>query len=207
MFIYFRKPIFVKNPMVVKMNGTEQDFIRRINIKEETAFHDLFLKFRNYLVLFAMRRIDQLDAAEDIVQEAFVRFWEMYRDRLTTENARPLLYRMTRNMCVDRVREKPKSVVDVEVMTDQLVYYFQPESEDDSKIDLLMKAVKNLPVKCQQVLVAICFNEKKYKDVAEEMQVSVNTVKTQLARALKLLRENLNREDFELFLTFFVFSY
>ena len=69
-------------------------------------------------------------------------------------------------------------------------------SPPDSKIDLLMKAVKNLPVKCQQVLVAICFNEKKYKDVAEEMQVSVNTVKTQLARALKLLRENLNREDF-----------
>ena len=207
MFIYFRKPIFVKNPMVVKMNGTEQDFVHRINVKEEAAFHDLFTRFRNYLVLFAMRRIDQLDAAEDIVQEAFVRFWEMYRDRLTTENARPLLYRMTRNMCVDRVREKPKSVVDVEVMTDQLVYYFQPESEDDSKIDLLMKAVKNLPVKCQQVLVAICFNEKKYKDVAEEMQVSVNTVKTQLARALKLLRENLNREDFELFLTFFVFSH
>ena len=51
--------------MVVKMNGTEQDFIRRINIKEETAFHDLFLKFRNYLVLFAMRRIDQLDASQD----------------------------------------------------------------------------------------------------------------------------------------------
>lgn len=72
MFIYFRKPIFVKNPMVVKMNGTEQDFIRRINIKEETAFHDLFLKFRNYLVLFAMRRIDQLDAAEDIVQETLL---------------------------------------------------------------------------------------------------------------------------------------
>ena len=110
-------------------------------------------------------------------------------------------------MCVDRVREKPKSTVDVEVMTDQLVYYFSPESENDSKIDLLMEAVKNLPVKCQQVLVAICFNEKKYKDVAEEMQVSVNTVKTQLARALKLLRENLNREDFELFLTFFVFSH
>ena len=109
-------------------------------------------------------------------------------------------------MCVDRVREKPKSTVDVEVMTDQLVYYFSPESENDSKIDLLMEAVKNLPVKCQQVLVAICFNEKKYKDVAEEMQVSVNTVKTQLARALKLLRKGLNKEDFELFLTFFVFS-
>ena len=112
---------------------------------------------KNYeaLCLYAVKFTEDFLEAEDIVQEAFVRFWEMYRDRLTTENARPLLYRMTRNMCVDRVRERPKSVVDVEVMTDQLVYYFQPESEDDSKIDLLMKAVKNLPVKCQQVLVAI----------------------------------------------------
>ena len=144
--------------------------------------------------------------AEDVVQEAFVRFWEMYRDRLTVENARPLLYRMVRNMCVDRARAKRWSTVDAEVMADQLVYYFQPESEGDSKIDLLMEAVRNLPEKCQQVLIAICFNEKKYKEVAEEMSVSVNTVKTQLARALKLLREGLNKEDFELFLTFFIFS-
>ena len=154
---------------------------------KERTFTMVFDKNYEALCLYAVKFTEDFLEAEDIVQEAFVRFWEMYRDRLTTENARPLLYRMTRNMCVDRVREKPKSVVGVEVMTDQLIYYFQPES--------------------QQVLVAICFNEKKYKDVAEEMQVSVNTVKTQLARALKLLRENLNREDFELFLTFFVFSY
>ena len=39
------------------MNGTEQDFVHRINVKDEAAFHDLFTRFRNYLVLFAMRRI------------------------------------------------------------------------------------------------------------------------------------------------------
>ena len=72
LFIYFRNPIFVKNPMVVKMNGTEQDFVHRINVKEEAAFHDLFTRFRNYLVLFAIRRIDQLDVAEDIVQETLL---------------------------------------------------------------------------------------------------------------------------------------
>ena len=165
---------------------------------KEKTFTMVFDKNYEALCLYAVKFTEDFWEAEDIVQESFVRFWEMYRDRLTTENARPLLYRITRNMCVDRVREKPKSTVDVEVMTDQLVYYF--------KIDLLMEAVKNLPVKSQQVLVPICFNEKKYEDVAEEMQVSVNTVKTQLARALKLLRKGLNKEDFELFLTFFVFS-
>ena len=173
---------------------------------KEKAFTAVFDKNYETLCLYAVRFTEDLVEAEDVVQEAFVRFWEMYRDRLTVENARPLLYRMVRNMCVDRARAKRWSTVDAEVMADQLVYYFQPESEGDSKIDLLMEAVRNLPEKCQQVLIAICFNEKKYKEVAEEMSVSVNTVKTQLARALKLLREGLNKEDFELFLTFFVFS-
>lgn len=173
---------------------------------KEKAFTAVFDKNYETLCLYAVRFTEDLVEAEDVVQEAFVRFWEMYRDRLTVENARPLLYRMVRNMCVDRARAKRWSTVDAEVMADQLVYYFQPESEGDSKIDLLMEAVRNLPEKCQQVLVAICFNEKKYKEVAEEMSVSVNTVKTQLARALKLLREGLNKEDFELFLTFFIFS-
>lgn len=173
---------------------------------KEKAFTAVFDKNYETLCLYAVRFTEDLVEAEDVVQEAFVRFWEMYRDRLTVENARPLLYRMVRNMCVDRARAKRWSTVDAEVMADQLVYYFQPESEGDSKIDLLMEAVRNLPEKCQQVLIAICFNEKKYKEVAEKMSVSVNTVKTQLARALKLLREGLNKEDFELFLTFFIFS-
>ena len=173
---------------------------------KEKAFTAVFDKNYETLCLYAVRFTEDLVEAEDVVQEAFVRFWEMYRDRLTVENARPLLYRMVRNMCVDRARAKRWSTVDAEVMADQLVYYFQPESEGDSKIDLLMEAVRNLPEKCQQVLIAICFNEKKYKEVAEEMSVSVNTVKTQLARALKLLREVLNKEDFELFLTCFIFS-
>lgn len=174
---------------------------------KEKAFTAVFDKNYETLCLYAVRFTEDFVEAEDVVQEAFVRFWEMYRDRLTVENARPLLYRMVRNMCVDRARAKRWSTVDAEVMADQLVYYFQPESEGDSKIDLLMEAVRNLPEKCQQVLVAICFNEKKYKEVAEDMQVSVNTVKTQLVRALKLLREELNKEDFELFLIFFVFSH
>ena len=105
---------------------------------KEKTFTMVFDKNYEALCLYAVKFTEDFLEAEDIVQEAFVRFWEMYRDRLTTENARPLLYRMTRNMCVDRVREKPKSVVDVEVMTDQLIYYFQPESEDDSKIDLFI---------------------------------------------------------------------
>ncbi len=172
----------------------------------EKIFTIVFDKNYETLCLYAVRFVEDFLEAEDIVQEVFVRFWEMYRERLTMTSARPLLYRMVRNMCVDRIRVKRLTQVNVEMVADRLTYYFQPESEENSKIDLLMEAVRNLPEKCQQVLIAICFNEKKYKEVAVEMQVSINTVKTQLSRALKLWREGLNKEDVEVFLTFFVFS-
>ena len=52
----------------------QSKIVHRINVKDEAAFHDLFTRFRNYLVLFAMRRVEQLDVAEDIVQETFLPF-------------------------------------------------------------------------------------------------------------------------------------
>lgn len=49
-------------------------------------------------------------------------------------------------------------------------------------------------------------NNRKYKDVADEMHISLNTVKTQLSRSIRILRENLNKDDFKLFLAFFAVS-
>ena len=67
---------------------------------KEKTFTMVFDKNYEALCLYAVKFTEDFWEAEDIVQESFVRFWEMYRDRLTTENARPLLYRITRNMCV-----------------------------------------------------------------------------------------------------------
>lgn len=161
---------------------------------------------RNYqaLCLYAARLLRDVVEAEDVVQEVFVRFWER-GEQLASE--RSYLYRMVRNACVDRLRQKKAVTVDAELMADQLEDFFEPESEGEAGIDRLLEAVNGLPEKCREVFVAICVNEKKYKDVAAEMNVSVNTVKTQLSRSLKLLREDLNKDDFRLFLTFFLNSF
>ena len=63
---------------------------------KEKTFTMVFDKNYEALCLYAVKFTEDFWEAEDIVQETFVRFWEMYRDRLTTENARPLLYRITR---------------------------------------------------------------------------------------------------------------
>lgn len=118
-------------------------------------------------------------------------------------SARSYLYRMVRNACIDLSRAKKYDTVDINSLADQLEYFFHTESEEDSTMDKLLEAIEALPEKCRYVFVAICVDNKKYKEVADEMHVSLNTIKTQLSRSLKLLRESLNKEDFKLFLTFF----
>ena len=87
--------------MGVRMNGTEQDFVHRINVKDEAAFHDLFTRFRNYLVLFAMRRVEQLDVAEDIVQETFITVWENKKTFNSYQGLKAYLYELVQNKCTN----------------------------------------------------------------------------------------------------------
>ena len=184
MFIYFRKPIFVKNPMVVKMNGTEQDFIRRINIKEETAFHDLFLKFRNYLVLFAMRRVDQLDAAEDIVQETFITVWENKKIYNSYQGLKAYLYELVQNKCTNYLKHKQ--------VEDKYVSYVKTtgeETEEEIYRELYM-AVRELPEKCQKVF-ELHLEGKKNDEIAEILGISVLTVKSHKQNAIHILKEEM----------------
>lgn len=171
---------------------------------KEELFVDIFNRNYKTLCLYATKLCGDFVEAEDVVQDVFVKFWEIFKVDTEEMSVRPYLYRMVRNACIDRVRGRKYDTVDVDLLVDQLECFFQSESEDDSKIDKLLEAIATLPEKCQYVFTAICVNDRKYKDVADEMQVSLNTVKTQLSRSLKLLRERLNKEDFQLFLTLFV---
>lgn len=175
-------------------------------MNKEKLFVDLFNKNYKALCLYAVKFCGDFSEAEDIVQEVFVKFWDVYREEAGTMSVRSYLYRMVRNACIDLSRTQKYDMVDVNSLADQLEYFFQPESEEDSKMDKLLEAIEALPDKCRYVFMAICVNNRKYKDVAEEMHVSLNTIKTQLSRSLRLLRESLNKEDFKLFLTFFVIS-
>lgn len=175
-------------------------------MNKEKLFVDLFNKNYKALCLYAVKFCGDFSEAEDIVQEVFVKFWDVYQEEAGTMSVRSYLYRMVRNACIDLSRAQKYDMVDVNSLADQLEYFFQPELEEDSKMDKLLEAIEALPDKCRYVFMAICVNNRKYKDVAEEMHVSLNTIKTQLSRSLRLLRESLNKEDFKLFLTFFVIS-
>ena len=191
--------------MVVKMNGTEQDFVHRINVKEEAAFHDLFTRFRNYLVLFAMRRIDQLDAAEDIVQETFITVWENKKIYNSYQGLKAYLYELVQNKCTNYLKHKQ--------VEDRYVSYVKTTGEETEGDYNLMQeeiyrelymAVRELPEKCQRVF-ELHLEGKKNDEIAEILGIRkshhirhiiypVSDIQKQFLGSVNPIRRNIIRQ-------------
>ena len=88
------------------MDDLNSIFIRQINEKQEKAFHELFLRFFNYLVVYAMRRVQRRDVAEDIVQEVFVNVWEGDKEFNSYVGFRAFLYNAVANRCMDYLKHQ-----------------------------------------------------------------------------------------------------
>ncbi|MDR2414088.1 MAG: sigma-70 family RNA polymerase sigma factor [Odoribacteraceae bacterium] len=162
-------------------------------MKNDTLFKQIFDKHYEGLCLYAARFTRDMDDAEDMVQDAFVKWWEII-EKKPSASTRAYLYQMVRNACIDRVRQRKNDTININSLADDAESLFQPEAENESRMDILLEAINALPEKAHQVFVAICVNERKYKEVAREMNVSVNTIKTQFSRSLKFLRERLNEQ-------------
>ena len=188
--------------MVVKMNGTEQDFVHRINVKDEAAFHDLFTRFRNYLVLFAMRRVEQLDVAEDIVQEVFVSFWMNKKRTVFSGSIRSYLFGAVAKAASKFATRRGKiKFDDVEKYVDQFLEELgeYDENEFARLRDKVYARVEALPGKTKEIFKAVVLDNMTYQQVGERFGITVNTVKTMYYRALKQLKEELGGNALVLF--------
>lgn len=173
------------------MDDLKQDFIRRINVKEEIAFHDLFTKFRAYLVMFAMRRVGQQEIAEDIVQETFITIWESNKKYNSYHGFKAYLYDLVQNKCLNHLKHK-------KVEDKYLSYVQQNGEEDESNYNLLQEevyrelymAIRTLPEKCRAVF-ELHLEGKKNDEIAAVLGISILTVKSHKQNALRCLKERM----------------
>lgn len=181
----------MENTTSLKMMDVEQAFISGINGKEEQAFHGLFVKFRNYLVLFAMRRVEQLEVAEDIVQETFITIWEGEKAFNSYPGFKAYLYDLVSNKCMNYLKHKT-------VENKYVSYVKVTEKEYESDYNLMQEeiyrelnlVIKELPEKCRAVF-ELHLEGKKNDEIADLLGISVLTVKSHKQNALHVLKERM----------------
>lgn len=178
------------NPVVMKKEEYVSDF--------EQLYVAYFSKMKRFAKEFVLSEED----AENIVHDVFLDVWEK-RDVLSYHvNLPALLFTSIKNKCIDYLRRKivereagdtikEEHRLNMQIKFDSLEAFDQHLFNEKDIETILMKAIDSLPDKCRTIFIMSKLEGKKQKEVAAELNITVNTVETQMGIAYKKLRTEL----------------
>lgn len=162
------------------------------------AFECFFECFYPSLCLFANKYTQDHEISLDIVQEAFVYFWNKKADINSVNSAKAYLYKYVKNRSLNYLRdvEKRRSL-NFEHLDSEI--FFRDNLIEEETYRAIYDAIKNLPPQ-GQTIIEFSLDGLRNQEIAERLNISVNTVKTIKLRAFKTLREELKGNIFIHFL-------
>mgnify|MGYP005909851731 CR=1 FL=1 len=185
--------------MVLDMNDVEG-----LRQGDRSCFENIFNKYSPDLYVVAYRVTGNKSMAEDLVQDFFVKLW-VNRERLS-------IYKSFRYYCFSAIHYASLNAMRTKYRDTQLsedfedpfqVEYEMEQAELREKIRL---AVDSLPEKCRAIFLDACIEEHSYVEIAQKYNISINTVKVQVSKAYRILREKLTKEQLFIFLLIFLKS-
>lgn len=161
---------------------------------DTAAFEMIFRQYYQPLCNYACTYLRQGEEAEEVVQSAFLSMWEKRSQLAIHSGVKSYLYAMVRNACLNKLKhEKIKQKYAVEEIrggerSSELVTRTIIGEELQLKI---VQALEKLPEQCRLIFKMSRFEELKYAEIAQELNISVKTVENQMGKALKIMREQL----------------
>jgi RNA polymerase sigma-70 factor (ECF subfamily) len=165
----------------------------------KTEIQNLFNQFYSPLCNYATKIISDSTIAEDIVQDLFVQLWE--NEKLENiENTERFLLRATKYKCIDYLRTKR---INIEISLENLPEIIYTKDKDINEEDiepLLHYYTSKLPPKTREVFLLSRKSGLTYKEIANDLNISVKTVENQMSRALRIMRELLKDNELLIFI-------
>lgn len=164
--------------------------------KSYSSLEHLFRVYYKRLCYYASEFVGNIHEAEDIVQDSFIKFWNRKTEFSDERSVKNFLYVTVKNACLNTIRHN------------QVVQKHENEetkhnhTNANEVLNLLIKAevlnelyhaIDSLPEGCQKIFKLSYFEELRNGEIADLLNVSINTVKTQKYRALHLLRQKLKK--------------
>lgn len=175
-------------------------------IFSESMFEKVFKTHFQHLFNFALQFVPDDEAARDITQSVFIKLWE-HRDNLDIDKSvKSYLFTSVRNACINHIRDNKKfksNILDIELAEMDFGEFSDTHTynELEKKINEILST---LPEKSRQIFELSRFENKKYREIAEELEISEKTVEAHVSKVLKILREQL--KDYLILFFLYLFS-
>lgn len=178
--------------MQLQLNNQSFEPIRRGDRK---AFEQVFRTHYEALVRFATDILKDQDAAEDRVQEVFVKMWER-REKIEIQSSlKAYLYMAVKNHCLNKLKTEARNQwMDDEQESEMPSGLAATDAHVQTRLMAghIDRAIDRLPPRCALIFKMSRYEEKSYKEIAETLELSVKTVEHQMGKALLLLRKYLS---------------
>jgi len=155
---------------------------------EKSTFKEVFKNYYNPLVNFASNIIGEKDA-EDVVQDVFLKIWYQ-KDEIFMKSPKSFLFRAVYNKCIEKIRrlKVEKDYLDTLVTSSTTINVIEDVADTYMLKEKINKSLRQLPPKTREVFVLAKVNGLTYREIAEEMEISVKTVESHMSNAFKKLR-------------------
>lgn len=173
---------------------SDTELFHRIQKGDEKAFTIAYELYNKLIYVLSYRYLMDEERAKDVVQYVFVKLW-VYRAELNIGiSLKNFLFTMAKNYILNLIRNENTALEKQYEIAQQVLGYeddLVEKLERREQMSLFYQALAKLPEQKKRICVMKIREEMSNKEIAERLNVSINTVKTHYAEALKLLRREL----------------
>ncbi|MEO6177615.1 MAG: RNA polymerase sigma-70 factor [Flavobacterium circumlabens] len=173
---------------------SDEELVELLKQGKDRAFDELYFRYRDVLVRFVYQRMKSIPISEEIVQEVFTTIWERRKTLVIQKKFSAYMYTSVRYVTLDYIKsnmindqyikevfDRNSSLEECNNTTEESIYH-------DELQEALDKATSLLPKKAKEVFILSRFKQYSNKEIAEELNVSHETVKYHISYALKFMR-------------------
>ena len=170
--------------------------------EKKIRFEDVYLSYFSKMKYFAKEYVISEEDAENIVQDVFVELWENKEMLNMHMNLIAYLFTTIKNKCLNHLRHKlvvqetanklqEEYTISLRMNLDSLETFDNNLFSDQDIEKLISRALDALPEKCRAIFIMSKIEGKKHNEIAQELNISINTVGSQIGIAYKKLRTEL----------------
>lgn len=168
---------------------TDEKLIAAIGNDDYTSYNKLFVRYYSRLCCYVYRLLGEKEDAEDVVQDLFFTLWNNRKKIAIGENVSGYLYKMARNLALNHIRTQTNYKTVLENREEQLSYYEENPLETEEFRMALYDCINLLPGRCKEVLLLHRVKGLRQKEIADQLSISVKTIKNQIWASLQRLKK------------------
>lgn len=185
-----------KSSFLTYNNLTDEQLLSLLTESNEDAFTIIYERYHKLLYVVAFKYLKSSDFAQDAVQQIFLKLWEARTVLGISINLRNYLYTMLKNHLLNEIRNNYNAMEKNYELAQQPIEYeneLLAQLEEKEMMEQLYQAIHNLPEQKKIVCLYKLRGNLSNMEIAEKMHISVPTVKTHYAQAIKMLRDHFDK--------------